>query len=83
MKHPPTYSDDALFGLFWALLLSFEKRGLLKQSEFIADLDEAIELAKREKFLASSALSEMSRAANWLKGYRPLLSQKAHERFPH
>lgn len=82
MKHPPAYSEDALFGLFFTLLLSLEKRGLLKQSEFIADLDETIALAKREKFLAPSALSEMSRAANWLKGYRPLLSQKAHERIP-
>ena len=79
MKHPPTYSEDALFGLFCALLLSLEKRGLLKQSEFISDLDEVVELAKREKFLAPSALSEMSRAANWLKGYRPRLSQKAPE----
>lgn len=82
MKHPPTYSEDTLFGLFHALLFSLEKRGLLKQNEFIADLDETIALAKREKFLVPSALSEMTRAANWLKGYRPVLMQKANQRVP-
>ena len=67
MKTPPHEDTEAVLGLFCALLLSLESRGILKQSEFISDLDEIIDLAQKDKFLPPSTLSAISRLRAWLQ----------------
>ena len=68
MKTPPREDTEAVMGLFVALLMSLESRGILTKSEFISDLDGIIVKAKTDKFLAPSTLSAISRLQDWMKG---------------
>ena len=67
MKTPPHEDIEALIGLVASLVLSLDKRGTLKKSEFIADLDDVIAQATKNKTLAPSTLSAVSRLQAWLR----------------
>ena len=67
MKTPPYEDVEALIGLVTALILSLDKRGALGKAEFIADLDAVIAQATKDKSLAPSTLSAVSRLQAWLR----------------
>jgi hypothetical protein len=64
----PNLSKDGAVGLVFSLILSMDKRGILKQSEFIADLGEVVRMLKSSDFLPQEVAEELSAMHSYLEG---------------
>jgi hypothetical protein len=76
IKTPSDPDNGTMFALFYSLLLSLERRGILKQQDFIDDLGEAIALAETEKFLAPAYTKRLSQFRSWLENQNSRIQEK-------
>jgi len=64
----PTLSKDGTVGLVFSLILSMDRRGILKQADFIADLGEIVQKLKAHDFLSQKVADELSALHSYLEG---------------
>ncbi len=62
----PRLTNEGTMALLFSVILSLDKRGLLKRRDFIADLGEVIEDVRKTPFLSQTAADELSRMYEWL-----------------
>jgi hypothetical protein len=61
----PALTSEGTTAHLLSVILSLDKRGLLAQRDFISDLGEVTELAKRSPFLSRSVAEELSTVYAW------------------